>query len=46
MLDQSLHFLLTAFGIYHSHTIALNSGMDFGFVTRQTILLSNLGAIK
>ena len=46
MLDQNLHFLLTAFDIYHSHQVALTRGLDFDFVTRQTILLSNLGAIK
>ena len=46
MLDQNLHFLLTAFDIYHSHPIALTRGLDFDFVTRQTRLLSNLGAIK
>ena len=46
MLDQNLHFLRTDFGIYHSHPIALTRGLDFDFVTRQTRLLSNLGAIK
>ena len=46
MLDQNLHFLLTAFDIYHSHPIALTRGLDFDFVTRQTKPLSNLGAIK
>ena len=46
MLDQNLHFLRTDVGIYHSHPIALTRGLDFDFVTRQTRLLSNLGAIK
>ena len=46
MLDRNLHFLRTSFGIYHSHPIELSGGLDFDFVTRQTKLLSNLGAIK
>lgn len=46
MLDQNLHFLRIAFGIYHSHPIALTRGLDFDFFTRQTRVLSNLGAIK
>jgi hypothetical protein len=46
MLDQNLHFLQTAFGIHHSHPIALTRGLDFDFITRQTKQSSNLGTIK